>query len=121
MNLTKLHLLPQRNGTWSFCGSVPTELAYARRDGQPLRPEDIEAIQQCGPGIIQARSRVWRTKEEALEEAALHGFSAVTAPEQQHSQVPVDQLYPSFDGPEMMPIEDASEPTTEEDREDDLG
>lgn len=72
-----LHLLKNPAGTWSFVGSVPLDLRYARRDGQPMDDETARGIRAHGPGFYRATvlTRTWPTRDAAYDEATGRGYT----------------------------------------------
>ena len=56
-------------GTWSFAGRVDVGLMYARKDGQPLTPDDLDDIRMGWPATSGLTHRTWPT-EEAAQAAA---------------------------------------------------
>jgi len=80
LKVRPLVLQENRNGVWSFVGSVPADLAY-ETDAPPGEARDdlFRAASLCGPGLardIAARrgftfkSRTWPTEADALAAAA---------------------------------------------------
>jgi hypothetical protein len=71
-----LHCIENSTKTLSFVGTVPMNLSYYRRDGQPLTDEDVKGILQCGAGLFRKTigSRVWLTREDAVNEAKSLGY-----------------------------------------------
>jgi hypothetical protein len=74
-----LHVIENPNKTFSFVGSVPMNLSYERRDGQPLTEDDVRGIRQCGVGLFRKTiaCRVWQTREDAVAEAKALGFEVL--------------------------------------------
>lgn len=70
-----LHVIENSNKTWSFVGTVPVNLSYFRRDGQPLTQDDVNGIRQCGAGLFRKTigCRVWPSREAAIAEAESEG------------------------------------------------
>lgn len=68
------HVQKFPSGRHGFVGSVPANLRYERKDGQPLTAEDAKGIAQHGPALFpHIRSRSFATQEEALEAARKMG------------------------------------------------
>lgn len=75
-----LTLIETPNGRWAFRGKVPNRLAFERKDGKPITPEEVERIKQFGMvGNMKDvyRSRSWASREEAVA-AAQEGAPAPT-------------------------------------------
>jgi hypothetical protein len=74
-----LHVHKNPAGTWSFVGSVPYSLAYARHDGQPVTEEEARKIAGFGLGLFRKTHgpRVWKTEVEAREAARALGYEMI--------------------------------------------
>ena len=70
MNQAKYELsaIQYPTGRWGFVGDVPMGLAYVQADGQPLTEDQMDAIQQCGPGILgqKVKAVTFGSREEAI-------------------------------------------------------
>lgn len=76
-NTSKLpeHALVERNGRWSFAGSVDFRLAFVSKvDGGEPTAKQIDAAKHCGPGFAKLARRSFATKAEAIEAAAGYGY-----------------------------------------------
>jgi hypothetical protein len=74
-----LHIGQNPAKTFSFSGSVPAVLGFYRKDGHPLTEEDIRGIAQFGAGLCRKTigTKTWNTREDAIIEAELLGFTVV--------------------------------------------
>lgn len=70
-----LHVIDTPTQKFVFVGNVPAILAFVTRDGETPTEEQIEAARQIGPGIVGLVHRSWDTYEEAVQEAARHGYT----------------------------------------------
>ena len=70
-----LSLLKTPSGRYKFVGRVPAELAYAERDGSPLKPETMASLKGCSNPAMLAKSRSWATEAEARAAAAESGYA----------------------------------------------
>jgi hypothetical protein len=76
-NLGKLglHVQQHPSGRFSFVGSVPKELSYVRKDGQPLTDQDVKDIKQSGPGFVShVKARSFASRDEAYAAAKEAGL-----------------------------------------------
>lgn len=74
MNLG-LHLLENPNGTYSFVGSVPCELAYTTKAGNIVSAEEVTKQMMLPSNYRTIKSRVFQTEFEAWNEAARLGYA----------------------------------------------
>jgi len=74
MNLG-LHLLENPNGTYSFVGSVPCELAYTTKAGNKVSPEEITSQMRLPSSYRTIKSRVFQSETEAWTEAVRLGYA----------------------------------------------
>lgn len=64
-----LHILKNNDNTYSFFGTVPTELAYVKADGSPFESEELYRELKLPEEQRSIKFRVWSTYEDALNEA----------------------------------------------------
>lgn len=70
-----LHLMKNPKGTYSFVGSVPAELGYTEKDGSPLTSKTKKDLQHASNPSMIAKSRIFKTKDEAVLAAKKLGYS----------------------------------------------
>jgi len=69
-----LHIIGNPAGTYSFVGNVPGDLAYVGKDGKPLSPEQKKRLKGASNPSMIAKSRSFKSKEEAQAAAKSLGF-----------------------------------------------
>jgi len=71
-----LVMVRNADGTYSFVGNVPWNLAFQQLDGSAPTRKQIHAAQHCGPGFARPpiRTRRWATEASAAAAAEYSGF-----------------------------------------------
>ena len=69
-----LCLIQNPNNTWSFVGRVPVKLGWLTKDGHEVDDELAKKISAANVPSMIAKSRVFKTLEEALAEAKKMGL-----------------------------------------------
>lgn len=64
-----LHILKNNDNTYSFFGTVPTELAYVKVDGRSFESKELSLQLKLPEQYRSVKFRVWSTYEDALNEA----------------------------------------------------
>lgn len=70
-----LHILENPNGTYSFVGSVPVELAYTTKAGNRVSPEEVESQHRLPASYRTIKCRVFQSRDEAMREALRLGYT----------------------------------------------
>ena len=72
-----LHLNQFPSGKWGFVGSVPRELCYVAIDGSTATDEQLRNAAQFGPRLAGVKTRVWDTRESAVQAAQALGCGVI--------------------------------------------
>lgn len=70
-----LHVIQNPNGTFSFVGSVPVQLAYVTKAGNAVTAEEVESQHRLPASYRTIKCRVFASESEAWREAARLGFA----------------------------------------------
>jgi hypothetical protein len=73
MNLG-LHLLRNQNGTYSFVGSVPSELAYLDENRNPANKELVQNQMYLPAKYRKIKCRIFENQNDAIEAASQLGL-----------------------------------------------
>lgn len=74
-----LHIIQYPSGMFGFVGSVPYDLAYTAKDGQPVDAKTIEGQMRLPSNYRTIVGRSWPTFEAALNEAKVKGYEVYKA------------------------------------------
>lgn len=67
MSYPKNMVFQNPNGTWGFVGRVDVRLSWIAKDGSEVTPELAERIARAScPGMI-AKTRVFKSKQDAID------------------------------------------------------